>query len=120
MPPTTGGAYVQTRGKVGQHAMLIECGTGESDDPFREVMWDLVGDYARFAATATVSGQADPRARVEVQVLANDVLADKNVLTLGQSASLNVPLFGVHRIALRVICEYPTMKVTFSDATLAS
>jgi hypothetical protein len=120
MSPATGGPNLQTGGRIGRHAMLIRCGTGESDDPSREVAWDLVGDYARFAATVTVSGQADPKSRVEVQVLADDVQADKKVLTLGGSASLNLPLSGVHRITLRITCEFPSMKVTFVDATLAS
>jgi hypothetical protein len=119
LSPATGGAYVQTGGTGGQYGMVIHCGTGESDDQYREVAWDLVGGYARFTATATASGQADAKARVGVQVFTDDVQAANPLLTLGQSASLDVQIAGVHRIALRVTCELPSMAVTFADATLA-
>lgn len=112
--PSAGGGFVR---RVGAHSLIMECGTGESDDRDREVSYDVPPTgYRAFGTVARPTGQRETRVQVTVLVAGGVVTAP--VLTAGSGAELAAPLDGPLRLTLRLTCDAGAKSVTFVDPAL--
>lgn len=112
--PVSGGGYVR---RVGAHSLIMNCGSGESDDRDREVAYDVPpSGYRSFRATARPTGQRETRVRVTV--LVTGVVAANPVLVAGSSGELAAELDGPARLILRVTCDPGAASATFVDPAL--
>jgi hypothetical protein len=113
--PDTGGGNVQ---RTGAHSLLMKCGTGESDDRYREVTY-LVPQvsYRSFVTTAAATGERDTR--VQVLLLIDDRVVTDPVVSTGGSTRVEWTGEGATRLTLRLFCDPGAVSVTFVDPSLA-
>lgn len=113
LTPDAGGGNVQ---RTGAHSLRMPCGSGESDDRFREVAYVAPAGYRSFSATVAVAGPRETE--VQVLVLVDGQVVDDPVLTTGATAPLRWTGERLGRLALRTICGSPASRVTFTDPGL--
>jgi hypothetical protein len=103
--------------------LSMPCGSGQSDDRFRQIEYELPGPYTSFTTRATGSGKADLEASVGVQVFvrARQEISDRTleagrvVLRGNGSEPLTADIAHARAILLRITCSVPTLNVSFTD-----
>lgn len=114
--PFSGGSSVQ---RTGEHSLIMRCGTGESDDRDREVVYDIPpSGYQQLRTTARPTGRRETR--VQVSVLVDGVVKDAPVLAAGSARLLSVPVAGASRVTLRITCDVGAASTTFVDPELSA
>jgi hypothetical protein len=103
--------------------LSMPCGSGQSDDQYRQIEYELPGPYASFTTRATAAGKADEEASVGVQVFvrarqerSDRVLeAGRIVLQPNGSEPLTADITNARAILLRITCSVSSLNVTFTD-----
>lgn len=115
LEPDSGGGTVQ---RTGPHSLVMKCGTGESDDRYREVSYLVpqVG-YRSFATTLAAAGQRD--SRLQVLLLVDSRVVTQALLPAGDTGRLSWSGQGAGRLTLRLVCEPGATAATFGDPALA-
>lgn len=114
--PFSGGSSVQ---RTGAHSLIMRCGTGESDDREREIVYDIPpSGYQQLRTTARPTGQRETR--IQVSVLVDGVVKDAPVLAAGSARLLSVPVAGASRVTLRITCDVGAASTTFLDPELSA
>jgi hypothetical protein len=124
LPLAQGGGAVTV---IDGRDLSVPCGSGQSDDLYRQIEYELPGPYASFATRATVSGKADVEASVGVQVFvrarqerSNRTLEAGRVVLQGNgSEPVTADIAQARAILLRITCSVPTLNVTFTDPRIA-
>ena len=65
LPLTQGGGVVTV---LGGRDLSMPCGSGQSDDSYRQIEYELPGSYTSFTTRATAGGKSDPEAKIGVEV----------------------------------------------------
>ena len=120
LPLAQGGGAVKVNGG---RDLEMPCGSGQSDDQYRQIEYALPAAYASFATHATASGKADREASVGVQVFVRarqersdrTLEAGRTVLPANGSGPLTADITNARAILLRITCSASTLTVTFSD-----
>lgn len=112
--PATGGGFVQ---RVGAHSLIMKCGTGESDDRFREVEYDIPRTgYRSFRTVARPTGRRETR--IGVTLFVDGVVRVDSVSTAGGTGTLSAGIDGAARLTLRITCDPGAASTTFVDPAL--
>ena len=119
LPLAQGGGAVQVSGRD----LSMPCGSGQSDDQYRQIVYELPGPYTSFTTDATAKGKADVEASVGVQVFvrARQEKSDRTLearriaLTANTSQPLTADVADARAILLRITCSASTLNVTFTD-----
>jgi NPCBM/NEW2 domain len=100
-------------------AMTIHCGSGDSNDRFREVEYTLNGAYSNFVADvmATVN---EPEYKTQFQVFGDDVQADNKVLSGSQPNTVQAPVAGKKTMRLRLTCQDSNATLILRNARIQS
>lgn len=115
LEPDAGGGNVQ---RTGAHSLLMKCGTGESDDRFRETTYNVPqSGYRSFATSAAVSGEREKRA--QVFLLVDERVVAQPVVFAGETQRLTWTGGTLVRLALRISCEPGVAAVTFTEPGLS-
>jgi hypothetical protein len=101
----------------------MPCGSGQSDDQYRQIEYELPGPYASFTTRATVDGKTDVEASVGVQVFlrARQERSDRTpearriAVKVNTSEPLTADITNARAILLRITCSASTLNVTFTD-----
>jgi hypothetical protein len=112
--------------KVPPHSLDMPCGTGQSDDRFRELKYQLPGRYRELTLVATASGTVDPETMTNVQVIADDRFDQQDrqrtvaqrTFPLGSRQTLTADITGVDTLTLHIECDEPEVTVRFEDPRL--
>jgi hypothetical protein len=120
LPLAQGGGTVSV---VRGRDLSMPCGSGQSDDQYRQIEYELPGPYASFTTRATAAGKADEEASVGVQVFvrarqerSDRVLeAGRIVLQPNGSEPLTADITNARAILLRITCSVSSLNVTFTD-----
>jgi hypothetical protein len=120
LPLAQGGGAVSV---VGGTDLSMPCGSGQSDDQYRQIEYVLPAAYASFTTRATAMGKADEEARVGIQVFirarqerSDRVLEVRRIdLQANGSESLTADITNARAILLRITCSASTLSVTFTD-----
>lgn len=120
LPLTQGGGVVTV---IGGRDLSMPCGSGQSDDSYRQIEYELPGSYTSFTTRATAGGKSDPEAKigVEVFVRARQERSDRTpragliVLQAAGSGPLTADITNARAILLRITCSVSTLTVTFTD-----
>lgn len=113
--PATGGGFVQ---RVGAHSLIMRCGTGESDDRFREVEYDLPrAGYRSFRTATRPTGQRETR--IGITLFVDGVAKVDSVSTVGDTGTVGAGIDGAARLTLRITCDPGAASVTFTDPALS-
>jgi hypothetical protein len=120
LPLTQGGGAVTV---VGGTDLSMPCGSGQSDDSYRQIEYELPDSYASFTTRATAGGKADPEAKVGVEVFVRarqersdrTLRAGRIVLQAAGSEPLTADITNARAILLRITCSVGTLSVTFTD-----
>lgn len=117
LPPDSGGGNVQ---RVGSHSLRMQCASGESDDPNREVTYVLprAMTYRSFSTGFSAAGQRD--SRIQAVLLVDQRQIDAPVVTAGSSTRLTWSGAGAGQLTLRILCDAGATAATFTDAGLSS
>jgi hypothetical protein len=108
---------------VAPNELDMQCGTNQSDDRSREVVYALPAEYSRVLVDATPTGQADPESLTEVSIFVHDRYdrSDRerqvavNVVPLNATQRLEADIPGVRAVTMRIRCQSPDVTVRFSD-----
>jgi hypothetical protein len=119
LPLAQGGGVVEVAGRD----LRMPCGSGQSDDRYREIEYELPGAYTSFTTQATAAGKADPEARIgiEVFVRTRQERSDRIprpaaiVVQANTSAPLTADITNAETLLLRLTCSTSTLNVTFMD-----
>ena len=120
LPLAQGGGAVRV---VGTKNLSMPCGSGQSDDRYRQIEYELPGPYASFTTRATAGGTADVEASVGVEVFvrARQERSDRTlkvgtiVLQANGSEPLTADITNARAVLLRITCSVSTLSVTFTD-----
>ena len=120
LPLTQGGGAVRV---IGGRDLSMPCGSGQSDDGYRQIEYELPSPYTSFTTRGTASGRADPEAKVGVEVFvrARQERSDRTprvgtiVLQADESKPLTADITDARAILLRITCSISTLTVTFTD-----
>jgi hypothetical protein len=120
LPLAQGGGAVRV---IDGRDLSMPCGSGQSDDRYRQIEYELPGPYTSFQTHATIGGKADEEASVGVQVFirarqerSDRILeAGKAVLLARGSEPVTVDMTNARAILLRITCSANTLTVTFTD-----
>jgi hypothetical protein len=120
LPLAQGGGSVSV---VDRRDLSMSCGSGQSDDRYRQIEYELPGPYTSFTTRATAHGKADVEARVGVQVFvrARQERSDRTleggrtVLKTNGSEPITADITNARAILLRITCSTSTLTVTFTD-----
>ncbi len=101
----------------------MPCGSGQSDDRYRQIEYELPGPYTSFTTSVTARGKADVEAQVGVQVFvrARQDRSDRTpevgrtVLHPNGSEPLTADITDARAILLRITCSTSALTVTFTD-----
>lgn len=112
--------------KVAPHSLDVPCGTGQSDDRFRQVKYQLPGRYREVTLVAVASGNVDAETLTTVQVRADDRFDQQDrgrevaraTVRLGRRVTLSGNITGVDTVTLRIVCDSPDVSVRFEDPRL--
>jgi hypothetical protein len=96
----------------------MPCASGRGGDLRRVVEYDLLRGYSSFRARVTRSASTRPEARIQVEVIVDAVVRDNVVLHPGEQAEVLADLTDAASLKLRLTCQEPAGKVTFTDAVL--
>jgi hypothetical protein len=119
MPPVTGGAFVSNGGPAGPHALVIQCGSGQSNDRSREVSWNVPGEYSTLLGTVTISGKMDPEHNVQLEWFADGArIYNNSTLTLGADSEFRGELVGAQDLRVRLTCTSSAGIATLLDASV--
>jgi hypothetical protein len=120
LKPAEGAGLIK---EVPPRDLEIPCGTNQSDDRSRQVVYQLPAAYQRFAATATATGPADPESLVQVSVFVHDrydrsdrerqVARETGRLT--ERLPLAADIAGARALTIHIQCQSPAMVVRFAD-----
>jgi hypothetical protein len=108
---------------IGAKDLSMPCGSGQSDDRYRQIEYELPGPYTSFTTRATAGGKADVEASVGVEVFvrARQERSDRTlkvgtiVLQANRSEPLTADITDARAILLRITCSASTLNVTFTD-----
>jgi hypothetical protein len=114
-----GGAVTVVNGRD----LSMPCGSGQSDDRYRQIEYELPGPYTSFTTSVTARGKADVEAQVGVQVFvrARQDRSDRTpevgrtVLHPNGSEPLTADITDARAILLRITCSTSALTVTFTD-----
>ena len=120
LPLAQGGGAVRV---IDGRDLSMPCGSGHSDDGYRQIEYELPGPYTSFTTRATAGGKADPEARVGVEVFvrARQERSDRIlgvgtiVLQTNGSVPLTADVTNARAILLRITCSVSALTVTFTD-----
>jgi hypothetical protein len=120
LPLTQGGGVVKV---IDGTNLSMPCGSGQSDDQFRQIEFELPGPYASFTTQVTAAGKADKETSVGVQVFvrARQERSDRTleaarvVLAPKGSDPLTADITNARALLLRITCSVSTLSVTFTD-----
>jgi hypothetical protein len=117
--PATGASAVKPGGPAGRHALVIPCGSGQSDDLSRIVRWNVPGDYVALKGEVSVSGRIDPESPTQVEWFVDGIrVFNTSTLTLRTPRAFSGEVDGRHNIRVEVTCDDPAATVTLLDARL--
>lgn len=116
LAPDTGGGNVQ---RVGAHSLRMACGTGESDDKYREVSYLVppAADHRSFASGVSAAGARDTR--IQAQLILDAQSVRSVVVTAGASLPLTWTGPRPERLTLRIVCDPGATAATFTDPALS-
>ena len=120
LPLAQGGGSVSV---VDGRDLSMPCGSGQSDDRYRQIEYELPGPYTSFTTRATARGKADVEASVGVQVFvrARHERSDRTlegfrtVLKTNGAEPITADITNARAILLRITCSASTLTVTFTD-----
>jgi hypothetical protein len=120
LPLAQGGGAVTI---IGERDLSMPCGSGQSDDRYRQIEYELPGPYTSFTTRATAGGRADPEAKigVEVFVRARQERSDRTlrvgmiVLQANGSGPLTADITNARAVLLRTTCSVSTLTITLTD-----
>lgn len=120
LPFAQGGGAVSV---VNGRDLSMPCGSGQSDDRYRQIEYELPGPYTSFTTSVTTRGKADVEAQVGVQVFvrARQDRSDRTpevgrtVLHPNGSEPLTADITDARAILLRITCSTSALTVTFTD-----
>jgi hypothetical protein len=119
LKPIAGAPYLSGGGPSGRHALVIHCASGQSNDPYREIEWNIVGSYNALSGSVAISGRIDPESPVQLQWFVGDVQVFNNSqLTLGGSRPFSAEINGGHDLKVRVTCQDSAGAATLLDAAV--
>jgi hypothetical protein len=116
--PDSGGGNVQ---RIGPRSLRMACGSGDSDDRFREVSY-LVPPAEHYRSFGTVVAAAGARGTRIQAILMFDGLSATEPVTIaaGGSQPLRAGGHQVQRLTLRIVCDPGATAATFSDPGLSA
>ena len=120
LPLAQGGGSVSV---VDGRDLAMPCGSGQSDDRYRQIEYELPGPYTSFTTLATARGKADVEARVGVQVFVRarqersdrTLESGRTVLKTDGSEPITADITNARAILLRITCSTSTLTVTLTD-----
>jgi hypothetical protein len=120
LPLAQGGGVVRV---IGSRDLSLPCGSGQSDDRYRQIEYELPAAYTSFTTRATAAGKADPEASVGVQVFvrAREEKSDRTreaariVIPANRSRPMTADITDARAILLRITCSVSTLSVTLAD-----
>lgn len=114
--PDSGGGYVQ---RVGARALRMQCGTGNSDDRFRDVVYVVppAESYRSFATTVAAAGPSGTR--VQAILILDNAGSTSVTVPTGRTAPLTATTADIRKVTLRILCDSREDVATFTDPGLA-
>lgn len=111
----SGGGNVQ---RVGSHSLRMACGTGDSDDRFREVSYVLppAVDYRSFSSAVSAAGASDTR--IQALLLIDNQQVTGPLVPTGSTQPLIWSGGRAGRVTLRIVCDAGATAATFTDPLL--
>ncbi|RAK25993.1 NPCBM/NEW2 domain-containing protein [Actinoplanes lutulentus] len=109
-----GGSTVQRSGQD----LTMACPTGLSTDRQRKIQYDLAGRYLTLTANLAVSKAPDNDSQLQLKVFADDRQAAVHTLSRGKTADLDVPVAGVQKLRIELVCQSRAGEMTFTDPGL--
>jgi hypothetical protein len=112
----SGGGNVQ---RVGSHSLRMACGSGDSDDRFREVSYVLppAVTYRSFTSTVSAAGARDTR--IQALLLIDDQQVTAPLVPTGSKETLAWSGERAGRVTLRIVCDAGATTATFTDPLLS-
>ena len=98
--------------------MTIHCGSGASDDRFREVEYALRGSYREFTADVVAAAVPEPELKTQLEVFADGVRTANVILTGGESTGLTAAIAAKQTMRLRVTCEHRDAMLVLHNAAV--
>jgi hypothetical protein len=120
LPLAKGGGVVKI---IDRRDLSMPCGSGQSDDRYREIEYELPGPYTSFITQAGAVGRADAEASVGVQIFirARQDRSDRTLevgsirVQANGSETLAADITNARAILLRITCSTSTLTATFTD-----
>jgi hypothetical protein len=120
LPLAQGGGAVRV---VDGRDLSMPCGSGQSDDRYREIEYQLPGAYTSFTTQATAGGKADPEASIGIEVFVrtrqerSDRIPRPGAIAIktSTSAPLTADITDATALSLRITCSASTLNVRFTD-----
>jgi hypothetical protein len=120
LPLAQGGGVVKV---IGSRDLSLPCGSGQSDDRYRQIEYELPAAYRSFTTLARAAGKADPDASVGVQVFvrAREEKSDRTreaarvVIPANESQPVTADITDARAILLRITCSVSALSVTLAD-----
>ncbi|WP_433825876.1 NPCBM/NEW2 domain-containing protein [Actinoplanes sp. CA-015351] len=109
-----GGSNVQQSGPD----LTVQCPTGLSTDRQRKIQYDLAGRYLTFTANLAVAKAPDDDSQLQVKIFADDRQSAVHTLTKGKTAGLDVPVAGVQKLRIELVCQSRAGEMTFKGPGL--
>jgi len=113
---------------VPPYGLDMPCGTNQSDDKLREVVYRLPGNYRQVVVEATPTGKADRESLTELSIYVHDRYdrADRErqaalrTVPLGTTVRLQAEISGARTLTIRIRCQSPSVAVRFADPRITA
>jgi hypothetical protein len=120
LPLAQGGGAVRV---IDGRDLSMPCGSGQSDDRYRELEYELPGAYTSFTTQATAGGKADPEASIGIEVFVrtrqerSDRIPRPSAIVVkaNGSAPVTANITDAKALLLRITCSASTLNVRFTD-----